>query len=247
MRTLDARELGLPMRTCPPTSRPARPGSRTSPSEPNGPHPVLDDDGFVIWSDGVNLYLARKTPRPVAAAWRRGPGLQWSVWAMTELEEPLARARSPLSSPVRATDERKVAEAAGRFPTPLAVLEGALARPWVRGELHGGRPERRRGALVDVARRLHASDAPNDGGLGRCVSRRRPAGTAAGLSDQGETRRRGHATERPCERGLLEVEGRWSTSNDRPRQAWAGARRQGSETVRACGRSSAGWRQDAPA
>src|SRR5262245_54984659 len=59
---------------------------------PNGHIPVLDDDGFVIWeSMAVSLYLAEKYDgglRPKSLE-DRARAVQWSFWAMTELEQGL--------------------------------------------------------------------------------------------------------------------------------------------------------------
>jgi len=98
---------------------------------PNGHIPVLRDDDVVIWeSMAINLYLARKYGKGL---WPRtvedeGRAFQWSVWAMTELEEPLLTAllhRGFLPEDQR--DPKKADDAAERFKTPLGVLNGALA------------------------------------------------------------------------------------------------------------------------
>jgi len=98
---------------------------------PNGHIPVLRDDDVVIWeSMAINLYLARKYGKGL---WPRtvedeGRAFQWSVWAMTELEEPLLTTllhRGFLPEDQR--DPKKADDAAERFKTPLGVLNGALA------------------------------------------------------------------------------------------------------------------------
>ena len=98
---------------------------------PNGHIPVLRDGDLVIWeSMAINLYLARKYGKGL---WPRtvedeGRAFQWSVWAMTELEEPLLTAllhRGFLPEDQR--DPKKADDAAERFKTPLGVLNGALA------------------------------------------------------------------------------------------------------------------------
>ena len=98
---------------------------------PNGHIPVLRDGDLVIWESlAINLYLARKYGKGL---WPKtvedeGRAFQWSVWAMTELEEPLITAlmhRSFLPEDQR--DPKKGDDAAERSRTPLAVLNGALA------------------------------------------------------------------------------------------------------------------------
>jgi glutathione S-transferase len=98
---------------------------------PNGHIPVLRDGDFVIWeSMAINLYLARKYDKGL---WPKtiedeGRAFQWSLWAMTELEEPVITVlmhRRLLPEGQR--DARKADEAAERFKKPLGVLEGALA------------------------------------------------------------------------------------------------------------------------
>ena len=94
---------------------------------------------------------------------------------MTELEEPLVTALvHRFILPAAQRDERKVAEAAGRFPKPLAVLEGALgARDWLAGDAFTV-------ADLNVAAVLSwtplagfsLADAPRaEAWLGRCVGR----------------------------------------------------------------------------
>ena len=98
---------------------------------PNGHIPVLQDGDLVIWeSMAINLYLARKHGKGL---WPKtvedeGRAFQWSLWAMTELEEPVITAllhRGFL--PENERDPKKAADAAERFQTPLRVLDGSLA------------------------------------------------------------------------------------------------------------------------
>ena len=59
---------------------------------PNGHIPVLQDGDLVLWeSMAINLYLARKYDKGL---WPKrvedgGRAFQWSLWSMTELEEPV--------------------------------------------------------------------------------------------------------------------------------------------------------------
>ena len=98
---------------------------------PNGHIPVLQDDDLLLWeSMAINLYLARKYNKGL---WPKnvedeGRAFQWSLWAMTELEEPVITAllhRGFL--PENERDPKKAADAAERFQTPLRVLDGSLA------------------------------------------------------------------------------------------------------------------------
>ena len=102
---------------------------------PNGHIPVLQDGDLTIWeSMAINLYLARRYNKGL---WPKrvedeGRAFQWSIWAMTELEEPVLTAvmhRSALASslPAEQRDPKRADDAAERFKTPLAVLNGALA------------------------------------------------------------------------------------------------------------------------
>ena len=97
---------------------------------PNGHIPVLQDGDLVVWeSMAINLYLARKYdqgfwPKTVED---EGRTFQWSLWAMTELEEPvLTVLLHRVFFPESQRDARKAADAAERFKQPLAVLDGAL-------------------------------------------------------------------------------------------------------------------------
>ncbi|MBI3769958.1 MAG: glutathione S-transferase family protein [Deltaproteobacteria bacterium] len=98
---------------------------------PNGHIPALQDGDVTLFeSMAINLYLARKYdqglwPKTVAD---EGRAFQWSVWAMTELEEPVITALlHRVFLPAAQRDAKKADDAAERFKTPLAVLNGALA------------------------------------------------------------------------------------------------------------------------
>ena len=105
---------------------------------PNGHIPVLQDGGLTLWeSMAINLYLARKHDKGL---WPRtvedeGRAFQWSVWAMTELEEPLLTALlNRTFLPEEQRDAKKGDDAAERFKTPLAVLDYALTKPFLLGD-----------------------------------------------------------------------------------------------------------------
>jgi glutathione S-transferase len=98
---------------------------------PNGHIPALQDDGVTLWESlAINLYLARKFdkglwPKTVAG---EGHAFKWSIWAMTEAEEPVVTALlHRMFYPEAQRDPAKAEDAAQRFGTPLAVLDGELA------------------------------------------------------------------------------------------------------------------------
>src|SRR5262249_14596027 len=58
---------------------------------PNGHIPALRDGDLTLWESlAINLYLARKYDRGLwpTTVEDEGRAFQWSIWAMTELEEP---------------------------------------------------------------------------------------------------------------------------------------------------------------
>jgi glutathione S-transferase len=98
---------------------------------PNGHIPALQDGDLTLWESlAINLYLARKYDKGL---WPRsvedeGRAFQWSIWAMTELEEPVLTAllhRTFLPEAQR--DPKKGADGAERAKTPIKVLDDALA------------------------------------------------------------------------------------------------------------------------
>ena len=97
---------------------------------PNGHVPVLDDNGYVIWESlAINLYLAKKHPGPLTPAGLANEmhTVQWSMWAMTELEGPAGRVlRHGATSEDQATGDDPAADDA-TLRAALAVLEGALS------------------------------------------------------------------------------------------------------------------------
>ena len=108
---------------------------------PNGRIPALDDDGLVLFESlAINLHLARKYAGG-KGLWPKSPddqsrAIQWSIWAMTELEPPVMavlRNRAFLPEPQRNEAEAKAGEVA--LAKPVGVLEGALAgRPYLLGD-----------------------------------------------------------------------------------------------------------------
>jgi glutathione S-transferase len=98
---------------------------------PNGHIPVLQDGDLVLWESlAINLYLARKYDKGL---WPKtvedeGRAYQWSLWAMTEAEEPLLTVLlNRVFFPQEQRDAKKADEGAARFAKPLGVLDGALA------------------------------------------------------------------------------------------------------------------------
>ncbi len=98
---------------------------------PNGHIPVLRDGDLTLWESlAINLYLARKYDKGLwpKSVEDEGRAFQWSLWAMTEMEEPLLTALLHRAFyPPEQRDAKKADDATERFKTPLAVLNGALA------------------------------------------------------------------------------------------------------------------------
>jgi glutathione S-transferase len=99
---------------------------------PNGRIPALDDGGFVIWESlAINLYLAEKydgglRPRTLED---RALAVQWSLWAMTEIEPGVVAALMNRVFLPEAQRDAKAADAGeAALQRPLAVLDAHLAR-----------------------------------------------------------------------------------------------------------------------
>ena len=99
---------------------------------PNGRVPALDDDGVILFESlAINLHLARKYDGG-KGLWPKSPddqsrAIQWSIWAMTEVEPPAMRVlmnRAFLPEPQRNEAEAKAGEQA--LAKPVGVLEGVL-------------------------------------------------------------------------------------------------------------------------
>ena len=98
---------------------------------PNGHVPALRDGDVVLFESlAINLFLARKYGKgfwPTTVD-DEGRTYQWTVWAMTELEEPVVTTLiHRMFLPTNQRDPAKAADAATRARKPLGVLEGALA------------------------------------------------------------------------------------------------------------------------
>lgn len=145
---------------------------------PNGHIPVLQDGDLVLWeSMAINLYLARKHDQGL---WPKrvedeGRAFQWSVWAMTELEEPvLTTLLHGVVYPEGQRDAKKAEDAAERSKAPLAVLAGALAgRQYLVGDAFTVADLNVAAVLIWAKMaRLDLSAVPNvQDWLGRCTAR----------------------------------------------------------------------------
>jgi len=97
---------------------------------PNGHIPALQDGDLTLFESlAINLYLARKYDKGLWPKTVEGEAkaYQWSIWAMTELEEPLLTVLlNRAFLPEEQRDAKKADDAAERFKTPLNVLEGQL-------------------------------------------------------------------------------------------------------------------------
>ena len=106
---------------------------------PNGHIPTLVDGGVPYWeSMAINLYLAKKYDKGLQPKTLEGEGhaLQWSFWAMTEVENPLIDVlMHRMLLPAEQRDP-KVAEAGiTRLQAPLGVLDRHLGnRKYVLGD-----------------------------------------------------------------------------------------------------------------
>ena len=105
---------------------------------PNGHIPALQDGDLTLFESlAINLYLARKYDKGLWPKTIEGEAkaYQWSIWAMTELEEPLLTVlMNRAFLPENERDPNKANEAAVRFKTPLDVLEGQLTGAWLAGK-----------------------------------------------------------------------------------------------------------------
>lgn len=109
---------------------------------PNGHIPALADDGEIYWeSMAINLYLAKKYDKGLAATTLadEAHAIQWSFWAMTEVENPLIEVlmhRMFLPSEQR---DPKLADAGiEKLQKPFGVLDRHLAgRRYVLGDRYG--------------------------------------------------------------------------------------------------------------
>ena len=104
---------------------------------PNARVPTIKDGDTVLWESlAINLYLAKTQGGPLAAktAEEEAGAVQWSMWALTEVEDQstiLIQAALGLQN----HSDEKIAAACDGLARPLSVLESILAN---RGHLLGG-------------------------------------------------------------------------------------------------------------
>ena len=97
---------------------------------PNGRVPALRDGDLTLFESlAINLYLARRYDRGL---WPKtvedeGRAYQWSLWTVTELEEPVVTTLvHRVFLPEARRDGPRAEDAARRFRRPIDVLEAAL-------------------------------------------------------------------------------------------------------------------------
>jgi glutathione S-transferase len=99
---------------------------------PNGRLPAIDDDGFHLFeSMAINLYLAKKHGGPLAPrdTHEDAKMIQWSFWAVTELEESgLEYLMHTMFLPPEKRDATVPPKALETLKKPIAVLDDALAQ-----------------------------------------------------------------------------------------------------------------------
>ncbi|WII72563.1 glutathione S-transferase family protein [Bdellovibrio sp. 22V] len=126
-------ELGLKYETMPLDMRAKEhKGDEYMKLNPNGKVPVLVDDDFVIWeSMAITTYLAKKEKSPLAPATAREEGLsmQWSLWALNELQEPAVNwLIQEIFVPTEKKNYQIIEESKRVLPHLLKVLNGELAK-----------------------------------------------------------------------------------------------------------------------
>ena len=99
---------------------------------PNGRLPAIDDEGFYLFeSMAINLYLAKKQGGPLAPrdAYEDAKMVQWSFWAVTELEKPgLDYLMHTMFLPPEKRDAGVPPKALETLKKPIAVLDQALEK-----------------------------------------------------------------------------------------------------------------------
>jgi glutathione S-transferase len=99
---------------------------------PNGRLPAIDDEGFHLFeSMAINLYLAKKHGGPLAPrdTYEDAKMIQWSFWAVTELEKPgLDYLTHTMFLPPEKRDASVPPKALETLKKPIAVLDQALEK-----------------------------------------------------------------------------------------------------------------------
>jgi len=106
---------------------------------PNGKIPTLDDEGTILWESlAINLHLARKYGK--GKLWPdsetdQSHAIQWSFWAMTEVEPPLMEVLMNRAFLPEAQRNEAVAKAGEvKLQKPASVLDAHLKdREWIVG------------------------------------------------------------------------------------------------------------------
>ncbi len=108
---------------------------------PNGRIPALDDEGLVLFESlAINLHLARKYDGGKGlwpkSADDQSRAIQWSIWAMTEVEPAAIQVMLHRGVLPPAQRDEAVAKAAVQtLAKPIGVLEGVLKkRPYLLGD-----------------------------------------------------------------------------------------------------------------
>ena len=106
---------------------------------PNGHIPTLVDDGVPYWeSMAINLYLARKYDKGLQPKTLEGEAhaIQWSFWAMTEVEYPLLDVlMHRMFLPAEQRDPKLAEAGLAKLQAPLGVLNAHLAnRKYILGD-----------------------------------------------------------------------------------------------------------------
>lgn len=148
---------------------------------PNGRIPALDDDGLVLFESlAINLHLASKYDGGKGiwpkSADDQSRAVQWSIWAMTEVEPPVMQMllnRVFLPEAQRNEATAKAGEQA--IAKPAGVLEGALrGRQYLLGDAFTVADLNVHAVLgwASSMGRMKFSDTPNLAGwLARCGER----------------------------------------------------------------------------
>ncbi|MEN3976383.1 glutathione S-transferase family protein [Emcibacter sp. SYSU 3D8] len=99
---------------------------------PNGRVPAMDDDGYILFESlAINLYLVKKAGGSLAPKdlHEEGKAIQWSMWALTELEDAFIAllVRHPKIA-FMPPDPKIEADMRLKLERPLKVLEQHLSR-----------------------------------------------------------------------------------------------------------------------
>lgn len=174
------RELGLAYEHVPTHFKGAAKDEALLAANPNGRVPALVDGDLAIFeSMAINLYLVRKygegTPLALRGFADEACALQWSFWAMTEVEMALLDLLTHgFSLPPAERDPVRFENARTKLARPMKVLDATLAaRPYLHGD-HFGIADLNVSAVLGWGKlaRFDFSPWPSIGPwLDRCVKR----------------------------------------------------------------------------